>query len=375
MANIRGARAVDSHLVEIRTAQPDAMLPQALSVLRIVPPRYWAATGPAEFARRPIGTGSFLVESWGSQRIVMRANPDAWRPPRVERLEFLELPDTPSRLQGMQSGALDIALRFSPDDAPALAAAGVGLVARPNGSVYGLSFITTRRSPLQDPRVRRALNMAVDRQLIVDSFFHNTTEIATQYISRHAFGYDPELEPYPYDPAAARALLREAGYPEGFSFTAEVVIGAIANDSLVFQQIAASLREIGVTMELRPIPTQLFLRNIFGGGWRGHAFGMDFGASPFLDGWRPFRMHSCLWPQPWFCDESLSPLIAAIRHEFDLDRRAELMKRLLAAYQAAAPALMVYEGRTYDGVAGHVRNYEHAFGVTNFHALELADRN
>ena len=372
MANIAGARALGSHLVEITTHEPDAMLPRALSVLRIVPPRYWSETGPAGFARMPVGTGSFIVKEWGRTRIVMQANPDSWRPPRLDRIEFFELPETPARLQGMQSGALDIALRFSPDDAPALESVGARLIASPTGSVYGISFITNRASPLDDRRVRLALNMAVDREQIVRELFHGTTEIATQHVSRFAFGYAPELEPYPYDPEAARKLLREAGYPDGFRFVAQVVVGALANDSLVFQQIAASLREIGVTLELHVMPTQILLRNIFTAEWRGHAFGMDYGASPFLDGWRPFRMHSCLWPQPWFCDESLTPLILEVRHEFDLERRADLMKQLLAAYQEAAPALMVYEGRSYDAVAGHVRHYQNAFGVINFHRIEVA---
>jgi peptide/nickel transport system substrate-binding protein len=370
-ANLASATAIDEHTVEIRTHTPDAMLPRAMSVVRMVAPEYWQQVGPAGFARQPIGTGPFEVVRWGDTQVEMRAWSGSWRAPRIDRLVFSELPDAPSRVQGLQSGALDIALQLSPDDGPAVRAAGAQLIPRAAGSVLGLSFITTRPSPLSDPRVRRALNMAIDRERIVAELFHGTTHIATQHASRHAFGHHPDLTGYPYDPEGARRLLAEAGYPEGFTFTAQVVIGAGANDSAMYQQLAAELRLIGVHLELRIMPTQVLLRNIFTGDWVGHAFGMDFGSAPFLDGWRPFRMHSCLWSVPWFCDESLTPLIEQVRTSFDLDERRELLHRLLEAYHAAAPSLPVYEVVGYDAVAARVRNYRNVLGVINFDELEI----
>ncbi len=370
-ANVAGVRALDSHTVEIRTHTPDAMFPRLMSVVRMVPPRYWAEVGPAGFARQPVGTGPFQVEHWGDTRVEMRAWPGSWRAPRVERLVFLELPDAPSRVQGIQSGALDVAIQLSPDDGAAVRAAGAQLIPRPSGSILGLSFITTRPSPLTDPRVRLALNMAVDRDQIVRELFHGTTEVATQHASRHAFGHHPGLSAYPYDPEAARELLAEAGYPDGFTFAAQVVVGAGANDSAVYQQLAAELRKIGVTLELRIMPTQVLLRNIFTGDWNGHAFGMDYGSAPFLDGWRPFRMHSCLWGHPWYCDETLVPLIEQVRSTFDMEQRRGLMRDLLEAYHTAVPSLPVYEVVGYDAVAARVRNYRNTFGVINFDEIEL----
>ena len=70
-----------------------------------------------------------------------------------------------------------------------------------------LAFITVKESPLQDSRVRRALNFAVNRPLIVATILRGATVPASQAIPRQAFGYDPALSPYPYDPAAAKALL------------------------------------------------------------------------------------------------------------------------------------------------------------------------
>lgn len=359
--------------LDVVTHAPDPLLPRGLAVVRMVAPRHWQAVGPAGFARDPVGTGPFRVRSWGATRIELEAWPGSWRAPRVRELVFHELPDAPSRVQAVRAGAVDIAVQLGPDDAAALAAAGARLVARPTGSVLGLSFLLTRPGPLQDPRVREALNLAVDRGRIVEHLLGGYTEAATQHASRHAFGHHPGLAPYPHDPPTARALLAEAGYPDGFRLTAEVAVGVGANDAAVYQQVAADLRQIGVELELRSIPMQLLVRRLFTGDWRGEAFGMGYDAAPHLDGWRPFRQHSCLWPRPWFCDPALTALVEAVQRAEELTPRTEAMHRLLEAYHAAIPSLPLYEVVGFDAVGPRVRHYRNVFGVINFHELELAD--
>ena len=373
VANVARVETPDAHTVVIHTAEPDAMLPRNLSVVRITPPRYWAEVGPAGFARAPVGTGPYEVVRWGDSRVTMRRHPGAWRPAQIDELEFIALPEAPSRVQGIQSGALDIAMQLGPDDGPAIRAAGATLETRPMGSVMGLSFITTRPSPLTDRRVRLALNLAVDRELMVREIFHGTTEVADQHASPLAFGFHPELEPYPHDPDRARELLAEAGYPEGFRFTAQVVVGAGAGDSAVYQYVAAELRRIGVDMQLRVMPTPVLLRNIYEGTWLGEAFGMNFSNSPYLDGWKPFRLHSCLWMQPWFCPEDLTDAILEARTTFDLEAREARVRELVAEYHERVPMLLLYRIKGYDAVAPRVRGYRNVMGVIDFQALHLAE--
>ncbi|TVS14231.1 MAG: hypothetical protein EA417_15440 [Gammaproteobacteria bacterium] len=219
--------------------------------------------------------------------------------------------------------------------------------------------------------MRRALNLAVNRQQIVEHLLAGRTSVASQHASRHAFGHHPSLAAYPYDPEAARRLLADAGYPDGLRLTAEVAVGVGANDAAVYQQVAADLRQVGVELELLSIPMQVLVRRLFTGDWRGQAFGMGYDAAPHLDGWRPFRQHSCLWPRPWFCDPALTALVEDVRLSSELDSRSQAMYRLLEAYHEAMPSLPLYEVVAFDAVGPRVKNYRNVFGVINFAYLDL----
>ncbi|MCZ8132456.1 MAG: ABC transporter substrate-binding protein [Steroidobacteraceae bacterium] len=369
---IAATRVVGPHELEVRTKEPAPLLPELLSVLRMVAPRAWRELGPAGFAAAPVGTGPFKVVSWEATRVRLVRNPLAWRPPRLDALEIIELPDPASRVQALQSGRIDAAVQMNPDDAEPLASAGARLIVRPGGSVLTLQFNTERSQPLRDPRVRRALNLGADREKIARVLFRGQTVAASQATPRIAAGYDPTLRAYPYDPAEARRLLAEAGYADGLDLTAEVVVGSGANDALAYQSVAADLRRIGVNLTLRTIPAAVLIRNVFGGGWRGDMFGMDYGTTPTLDAMRPFRLHSCLWPKRWYCDESLVPLIRAARVELDEARRLELTREVLRRTHAAAPAIFLYEVVMFDALSPRVTGWRNAFHTIDYAALDLA---
>jgi peptide/nickel transport system substrate-binding protein len=372
LAVIAAHRVLDAHAIEIVTREPAPLLPELVSSLRVVAPAQWRRLGPAGFAAAPVGTGPYVVERWRGAQVRLTRNPHAWRPPRLDRLEIVELPDAASRVQGIQSGRIDVAVQLGPDDEEPLRAAGAQLVARPAGGVLTLQFITERAgSPLRDVRVRRALNLATDREKIARVLFRGRTVAASQPAARQAFGYDPTLAPWPHDPALARRLLAEAGHADGLALTAEVVIGAGANDSLAYQSVAADLRAVGVRLTLRTIPASVLMRNLFAGGWRGDAFGMDYGSLPTLDALRPFRLHSCLWPKPWYCDPELVPLIKAARVELDEGRRLELTREVVRRSRDRASALFLHEITSFDALGPGVRDYRNAFGVIDYAVLDV----
>ncbi len=372
LAVLAGHRVLDPHTIELLTREPAPLLPELVSSLRIVAPEQWRRLGPAGFAAAPVGTGPFVLERWQGAQVRLARNPRAWRPPRLDGVEIVELPDAASRVQGVQAGRVDVAVQLGPDDEEPLRAAGAQLVARPGGGVLTLQFITERAgSPLRDVRVRQALNLATDREKIARVLFRGRTVAASQPAARQAFGYDPSLAPWPHDPALARRLLAEAGHAAGLALTAEVVIGAGANDALAYQSVAADLRAVGVDLTLRTIPTSVLMRNVFAGGWRGDAFGMDYGSLPTLDALRPFRLHSCLWTKPWYCDPELVPLIKAARVELDEARRHDLTRAVVRRSRDRAAALFLYEIVSFDALAPRVRDYRNAFGVIDYAVLDV----
>ena len=230
---IRSAEAPDPETLVIATHYPDLMLPRSLSGLRIPEPDHWRRLGAAEFARHPIGSGPYRVEDWTPNRIRLVPWKGAWRPAQTP-VELLLIPDQAARVQALLSAAVDVAVGVGPDDDAAVAAVGGRTHVQLGARVLTLAFVTVVDSPLQDSRVRRALNFAVNRPLIVDAILASATVPASQAIPRQAFGYDPELSPYPYDPDRARQLLAEAGYADGFAMTATVAVGAGAGDEAFF---------------------------------------------------------------------------------------------------------------------------------------------
>ncbi|MBL8628595.1 MAG: ABC transporter substrate-binding protein [Rhodospirillaceae bacterium] len=369
---ITGSRVIDPLTVEITTDPPDRLLPRRLAAIRILPPKYWAQVGSAGFGKQPIGSGPYVVNSWDATRIRMTANAKSWRPPKIAKLDVRELPEATARLQGLLSGAIDLALYMNPEDRKEVEEAGSAFVSRSGGSVEVLSFVTVKDSPLKDKRVRQALNYAVDKQGIVDALLGGAAAVASQPAPKGSFGRDESLKPYPYDPVQAKKLLAEAGYPNGFTFIAEASSGGRGPTGSIAQKIAQDLAAVGVKMQIRSVPQSKIFRAAYDGSFEGQAFSMMYGSIPYMDALASLRLHSCLWQTPWNCTPAYAERITKAYAAFDLAEREKLTKDLVRDIRDDAPALWLYDDVTFDGVAGRVKNYRPVFSTINYEELELA---
>jgi peptide/nickel transport system substrate-binding protein len=370
--DVTAARVVDAQTVEVETGRPNPFLPQALSTLRIVAPNQWKRLGPEGFARAPVGTGPFMVEKWDPARVTLKAFRGSWRAPKVDRLVILQLGDLPARVQGIQAGQVDVAVGVGPDDEAAITAAGGRTELRPGHNVFGIALISVKPgSPFKDRRVRQALNYAIDAQGAIDALLGGATVRPSQPAPRMAFGYNPDLKPYPYDPAKAKQLLAEAGYPNGFRFTMQMVVGGIGGDAAILQQAALDLARVGVRMDIRPMPSQQLIRGIQQGDWEGEAFAMDFGTAPTFDALRPMRLHSCSWRRAWFCDESVMPLIEKARDTFDIEERRRLTRELMTALRETAPGVFLFEVVFHWGLSSRVDGFDADFGNIRYERITL----
>ena len=368
---LRGAKAIHDLEVEVYTHEPTLILPAMLAAMRIVAPKAWQELGPAAFARAPVGTGAFRVQKWSAAKVSLVANRDAWRPPLVDRLEILEILDPAARAQGVQSGGLDIAIALTADDIPLLESSGAVPYVGPGSGVVGMSFVTVKDTPIADPRVRQALNYAVDKRPIVDVLMGGHTRIAGQPAPHYAHGYNPDIEPYEFNPAKARALLKEAGYENGFSFVAEVVLSGSTSAAATYGYLAQQLANVGVKMEVRSIPIAQLIAKAVGGGFDGAAFGMEFDFKPTLDAMRAIPMHSCQRAVPWHCDKEIMPTIEAAQSEFDRDRRLALLQQIMQRYHDNPAMLFLFESVHFDGLSPRVRNYNPSNRIINYHSIRL----
>lgn len=370
---IEAARALDDYTVELTTTRPAPYLPRHLPVFYIVEPDEWRRLGPVEFSYRPIGTGPFKVEAYKPSKIELSAFSGSWRKPKVDRLEILAIPDTSSRAQAVQSGAIDLALSIGPEEVIAIERSGGRGVSRTAASTWSINFVDEAESPFKDRRVREAVNYSVNREVLTQVLLNGVATPASQPASPVCFGYNPELPPIPYDPDAAKRLLAEAGYPEGFKFVAQGTLNSTPSAGAVLQAIAQDLARVGIEMEIRPVTVAELIRNVIEGGWEGQAFALNYNHEPSVDVIRALNNHSCLWHHPWYCDERIMPAIEQAAVEFDPQRALQLRHEIMAFYRQEYASLFLYDFVYFAGMSASVSGFRDVHGFIHFEDIALSE--
>ena len=372
MEFLHSAAALDDYTVEIRTDYTVPILPRFLPVMHMVEPEAFAAMDQDSFALEPVGTGPFKIESFGAAKATFTAHTAGWRAPRIGGLEIYAVPEATSRVQALVSGSVDIALALGPDDRSLVESIGGEFRGWRSETVRTISFVLTEEpGPLDDVRVREALNLAVDRQTIIDGLLGGITSPANQGTTPAAEGYNPNLPPIPYDPARARTFLAEAGYGDGFAMTVEAVIGASGTDRAMYQQVARYLQDIGVKMSIVPVTFAHLFGHFERGGWHGEAFGMVYSTEPVIDTIRPLRNNSCLRPAPWYCNEALSSLIEQALTEQNVTKRIALKQRIVARYREQAPAIFLWPEPRFAGLGPDVTGYRDVHGFISYDTVDI----
>lgn len=370
--SVKQAEVVDATTVRLHTYEPDAALPGKLTGVRILPPEYFASLGFDGFARAPVGSGPFRAELWDQRRVDLVPNPRAWRTPSLTRLSLLPIPGNDSRLQALLSGGIDIALNINPDDGATVEAYGGRTLTTSRAAVLVLQFILERESPLQDARVREALNLAVNRSQIIDYILAGMTEPATQLAVKEAFGFAPDLAPFSYNLDRAKQLMQEAGVAEGFRLPMFMTLGSSPNDTIVFQQVAADLAQINVDLVIEPIPLGRFTRFLYQGEW-GDALGFAFhyGSMPSLDSTVGLRFNSCLWPTPWVCDRDIADVVRQSDRTFDVAERERLLQDVQRRLRGDMPCLALHETRFQNGLSQRIKTFDAPFGLIDYATLSV----
>ena len=370
LSMIERVEVVSDYTVEFKTRFPDAILPKRLSLVMIVEPETWATISIDAYALEPIGTGPYKLVQWGAgnARIVMAASNASWRNHgAVDRVELRPLADPASRLQALMSGQVDIVWNIDPDVIALLESNGLRAttVDLPNVLAIALRTEGNPDSPMQDLRVRKALNYAVDKGAMADLILSGLVNPATQGATVGTVGFDATIEGYPYDPDRARALLAEAGYPDGFAFTIELTARLLPGDTLIFQKMAADLAAVGVDVEIRDLPLAAWTRKYVANDWgQTDAFSMTWNSAPMYDSIRPFEYYSCIKINPFFCDQDLAHRIVASNSVMDPGEREAVMRSIMADTVDAAPSIFLTEVAYIVGLSDRIDNFSaNAMGI------------
>ncbi len=249
-ADITRVEVVDPLTVNITTRGPKALLPFYLSQIFMLEPDYYASASDAERAEHAVGTGPYVVsERIRDSHVRLVANPDYWgEAPLAQSVVFRAIPEVSTRMAELETGGVHIITDLPFDQAGLLnSSPGVHVTVTEGGRRVMIGITTAGGAePLRDKRVRQALNYAIDHEAISEGLFGGQVK-RMSFMFNPPFNH-PTLEAYTFDQEKARALLAEAGYPNGFELSSlDTPMGKWIQDFELAQTIESQLAEIGVT--------------------------------------------------------------------------------------------------------------------------------
>lgn len=259
LMDYKSCRIIDPYTIEITTNKPNPILPEALHYpnMAIIHPDSLDADG--KFVK-PIGTGAMVFDSFDPQTrtLIVKKNPDYWGGPvSLEGMIITGIPDSNARALAIEKGEIDFTVDVPMNEVKRIdALPGVNVETYLTPRVYRM-VVNFNRAPLQDKRVRQAISLAINRTDIVNDVLYGVGAPARGiYLPKMAW-FNNNLQPLPYDPEKARALLAEAGYKDtngdgivekdGKPLTIDIV-SAQERPGLppMAEAIGSSLRKIGI---------------------------------------------------------------------------------------------------------------------------------
>ena len=304
-----------------------------------------------DFGRNPSGTGAYKFEAWeANARVVVTRNEDYWDgAPPMEAVIYRPVTDTNTRIAEMLSGGLDVMVEVPPDSLKQFRDDEAFQVYEQAGPHVWFLILNAKEGPFADKKVRQAANYAINKSALVDNILQGTAEIAAGPTPpAFAWAYNEGLEPYPYDPEKAKALLEEAGY-DGEELTFYVTEGGsgMLDPVAMGTAIQADLQAVGMPTKIETYEWNTFLGKV-NPGLEGKAdmaemawMTNDPDTLPFL------ALRSEAFPDKggfnsgYYSNEKVDELLNEARAATDQAKRAELYKEMQEIVQEDAPWVFV----------------------------------
>jgi len=261
LSKIAGIDMIDPLTVRIRLKTADAGLPTLLAWGDCVMVSPHSA---AKLATDPVGTGPFRYRSWSrGDRLVLVRNDHYWGPrPSLRRIEYRFISDPAAAYAAMKTHSVDLFPDYpAPENLAQLRADPSLRVTTAPSEGEVILALNNRQGPLRDLRVRRAISYALDRRAIIDGAMFGYGQPIGSHFPPQNPDYVDLTNVYPHDPARARALLAEAGYPHGFAVTLKLPPPSYARRS--GEIVAAELAAVGIRATIVPVEWPQWLDEVY----------------------------------------------------------------------------------------------------------------
>jgi len=250
-------KKVDETTFQIKTKYPYSIMPYEMAFITIASPTQIKKVGNKEYIKTPIGTGPFKVTKYvDGQVLELEPNADYWGgKPKLDKLILRPMPDPATRLAALQSGEVQWAEVPPPDSVAQLRSSGYNVLLKQYPHTI-LLFLNLNDAPFDNPKVRQALQYAIDRDKMCTDLLNGLCVPAYQYwYEGHPWFNTTVGKKYAYDPAKAKALLAEAGFPNGFSINMAYPTGGSGNmwPQPMMELLQANFKAVGVDMKITPL--------------------------------------------------------------------------------------------------------------------------
>ncbi|MGE0310558.1 MAG: ABC transporter substrate-binding protein [Lautropia sp.] len=271
-------KAQDPHTLIMKTAVPHPLLPRDMTGVQIISAKQEkATTDDFNSGRAMNGTGPYrYAEYKPGDRVVLARHDDYYgAKPAWKRIQFRMISNSAARVAALLAGDVQLIENVPTSDAARLAKdASLTLRSAVSNRLIYLHMDSNRekdspfvkakdggalpKNPLKDARVRKAISLALNRDAIVDRVMEKQAVPAGQFLEKSFFGTSKNLSPDKYDPAGAKKLLAEAGYPDGFQITLHTPNNRYVNDEKIAQAVAQFLTRVGIDTKVEAMPSSVF---------------------------------------------------------------------------------------------------------------------
>ncbi len=385
---IESVEKIDDLTVRFNLTRPEApfIANMAMDFASVLSAEYadqmLAAGTPEKVDLEPIGTGPFQLVAFQPDAVLrFAANDDYFRGRApIDDLIFTITPDASVRFAKLRAGECHVMPFPNPADLAEMEAnPDINLLQREGLNVGYLAF-NTERGPFGDKRVRQALNLAVNKDAILDSVFQGAGVVATNPIPPTIWSYNEEVEDYPYDPDRARELLAEAGFPDGFStniWAMPVQRPYNPNARRMAEVIQADWAAVGVEAEIVSFEWGEYLSRARVGehetvllGWTGDNGDPDNFLAVLL---------SCEAAKDannyarW-CHQPFDDLIENAKLTADVDERTRLYQEAQAIFKEEAPWITTAHSVVFEPIRNEVKDYKiDPFGGHIFYGVDIEE--
>ncbi|TCS43330.1 ABC transporter substrate-binding protein [Reinekea marinisedimentorum] len=359
--SIGSVEVIDDYTVEFHMNQVDPVLITKLAGYgaMIVPPKYIEEVGEEAFDRKPVGTGPYQVVSYEpSVELKLARFEGYWNgTAKTELVNIRFISEPATRMAELMSGGVDISLNVPNTSVETLKKNKSVDLVTVGGPTVNMMRFKANSGITADARVREAMNIAIDRDAILNALLGGLGESIATAQGELSFGNDASIKKYPYDPARAKALLKEAGVAPGTDITLDIY-----NSDETFREISqvvsSYLGMVGLNLKIRANETNIMASDLIPNGKTGELFQFGWGGWTFdFDNTAYLLYHSGERFNPYINDAKLDELLEQQRATYDRDVREQALQQVAGYIREQSLELPLFNLATMYGVSKKVSGF------------------